>query len=253
MSTVMCHPDLMEEIRSIRWFHRINLGNGVVTPGVDNTPRRLARFKLPDLRGKTVLDIGAWDGFFSFEAERRGASRVLATDSYVWQGEGWATKHGFDLAKRTLNSRVEEMLIDPMELSPERLGTWDVVFYCGILYHMRHPQLALERVASVTKGVLIIDTHLDLMFAHRPAAAFYEGTEAGDDPTNWWGPNDAAVRAMLRTAGFNNIRRVYNLNLALRAARSLKWVFRGKDLRSKNPLATLQQGRAVYHASRDAK
>jgi hypothetical protein len=54
-----------------------------------------------------------------------------------WQGEGWATKHGFDLAKRVLNSRVDELLIDPMELSRERLGTWDVVFYCGILYHMR--------------------------------------------------------------------------------------------------------------------
>src|SRR5258708_29716982 len=105
MSTVMCHPDLAEEIRSIRWFHRINLGSGVITPGVDNTPRRLATLHWPDLRGKTVLDIGAWDGFFSFEAERRGASRVLATDSYVWQSKGWASKRGFDLAKRTLNSR----------------------------------------------------------------------------------------------------------------------------------------------------
>ena len=139
-----------------------------------------------------------------------------------WQGEGWETKHGFDLAKRVLNSRVDEMLIDPMELSPERLGTWDVVFYCGILCHMRHPLLALERVASVTKGVLIVDTHLDLMFARRPAAAFYEDTEAGHDPTNWWGPNDAAVRAMLRAAGFNKIQRVYKLDLALCATRSIE-------------------------------
>lgn len=252
MSTIACHPSLTEEIRSIQWFHQIDLGDGVVTPGVDNSRRRLKTFHWPDLRGKTVLDVGAWDGFFSFEAERRGASRVLATDSYVWESKGWATKRGFDLAKRTLNSKVEEMLIDPMEFSPERLGTWDVVLYCGILYHMRYPLEALERVASVTKELLIMDTHLDMMFARRPAAAFYEGTEAGDDPTNWWGPNDAAVRAMLRSVGFPNVRRVYNRNLVLRAARSARWIFRGKSLDSKNPLATLQQGRATYHASRDA-
>ena len=252
MGTVMYQPGGMEEIRSIQWFHRINLGNGVITPGVDNSPRRLATFKLPDLRGKTVLDIGAWDGFFSFEAERRGASRVLATDSYVWQSKSWATKRGFDLAKRALNSRVEEMLIDPMDFSPERVGTWDVVFFFGVLYHLRHPLLALERVASVTRGLLIVDTQLDMMFARRPAAAFYEGTDLANDPTNWWAPNDAGVRAMLRAVGFNNVRRVYNRNFVLCAGRSLKWVFRGKDWRAKNPLATLQQGRATYHASRDA-
>jgi tRNA (mo5U34)-methyltransferase len=242
---------LVDEMNSIRWFHRIELSDGIVTPGVDNSQRRLETFHWPDLSGKTVLDIGAWDGFFSFEAERRGASRVLATDAYIWEGKGWASKRGFDLAKRTLNSRVEEMVIDPMELCPERVGTWDVVFYYGILYHMRHPLLALEHIASVTKDLLIMDTHLDLMFARRPAAAFYEGTEAADDPTNWWGPNDAAVHSMLRTVGFNNIRRVYNRNFLLRAARSAKWVFHGQDLGSKNPLVTIQQGRAVYHASRD--
>jgi tRNA (mo5U34)-methyltransferase len=74
---------LNQQIKAIDWWHPIDLGNGVVTPGIDCTPSRLAEIRLPeDLRGKSVLDIGAWDGFFSFEAERRGARRVLATDSF---------------------------------------------------------------------------------------------------------------------------------------------------------------------------
>ena len=74
--------------------------NGVVTKGVDNTAFRLARHRLPgSLAGQSVLDIGAWDGFFSFEAERRGASRVVAADHYSWHGRGWGSKAGFELAR----------------------------------------------------------------------------------------------------------------------------------------------------------
>ena len=68
-------------MRNIKWWHRIDLGDGRITPGRDATQEKLETLHLPNsLSGKTVLDIGAWDGFFSFEAERRGAVRVLATD-----------------------------------------------------------------------------------------------------------------------------------------------------------------------------
>ena len=84
----MAPEELRKQVEAIRWFHRIDLGHGVVTPGLDDTPAKLARLKLPEsFAGKSVLDIGAWDGFFSFEAERRGASRVLAVDSFCWTGE----------------------------------------------------------------------------------------------------------------------------------------------------------------------
>ena len=99
--------DLRQRVGKIRWYHRIDLGDGIVTPGVDPSPRKLERLRLPaDLGGKTVLDVGAWDGFFSFEAERRGASRVLATDSYAWSGVDWGTKQGFELARARLGSRA---------------------------------------------------------------------------------------------------------------------------------------------------
>ena len=153
-----------------------------------------------DLSGKTVLDIGAWDGFFSFEAERRRASRVVACDYYAWHGVGWGTgrgKDGFELARTALNSRVEDVALDVMDLSPEKIGTFDVVFFLGVLYHLPNPLLALERVASVSSGLLILETVVDMVGIGRPAAAFYPDRELNNDPTNWWGPNHAAVQGML--------------------------------------------------------
>jgi tRNA (mo5U34)-methyltransferase len=198
--------DLDAEIAKITWYHSIPLGNGVVTPGVDHTSDRLTKLRLPeDLTGKTVLDVGAWDGFFSFEAERRGAAQVLATDSFSWSGEGWGTKAGFDLARSVLGSNVEDKEIDVLDLSPESVGVFDVVMFLGILYHMKHPMLALERVFGVTGELLVMSTFVDMTWRRRPAAAFYPGTEANDDATNWWGPNPAAVVAMLRTAGFRRV------------------------------------------------
>jgi tRNA (mo5U34)-methyltransferase len=198
--------NLRSEVSKVNWYHSIPLGDGVVTPGVDDTPSRLSKIHMPDdLSGKTVLDVGAWDGFFSFEAERRGASRVLATDSFSWSGEGWGTKDGFELARRTLGSRVEDRELDVLDLSPDSVGVFDVVFFLGVLYHMKHPLLALERVSSVTRELLIMSTFVDATWTRRPAAAFYPRAEANSDPTNWWGPNPGAVVAMLETAGFTRV------------------------------------------------
>jgi hypothetical protein len=84
--------ELQTEIAKVNWYHSIPLGNDIVTPGVDNSSLRLAKLHLPEeLSGKSVLDVGAWEGFFSFEAERGGAEGVLATDSFCWGGGGWGT------------------------------------------------------------------------------------------------------------------------------------------------------------------
>jgi tRNA (mo5U34)-methyltransferase len=198
--------DLRAEIDRIKWWHPIDLGGGIVTPGIDVTPARLAEIEMPkDLSGLTVLDIGAWDGFFSFEAERRGAERVLAVDSFCWDGGGWGTKRGFELARRALGSRVEDKWIEVLDLSPDTVGVFDVVLFLGILYHMKHPLLALERVASVTRRQLIMQTQVDMLALDRPAIAFYPGTELNGDPTNWCAPNPPALRAMLETVGFRKV------------------------------------------------
>src|SRR5262245_17571436 len=119
---------LQAEVDKTKWWHRIDLGNGIVTPGPDDSVAKLARLDFPEsFRGKSVLDIGAWDGFFSFEAERRGASRVLAVDSFVWNGAAGGSKAGFELARRALASRVEDRELEVLEISPATVGTFDVV------------------------------------------------------------------------------------------------------------------------------
>ena len=198
--------DLRRRVDAVNWFHTIDLGNGIVTPGRDDSASRLARMQIPDdLTGMSVLDVGAWDGYFSYEAERRGAARVLAIDSFSWEGGGWGSKAGFELAHEALGSSVESRTIDVLDLSPETVGVFDLVLFLGVLYHMRDPLLALERVASVTAKQLIVDTHVDLIGLRRPAAAFYPGDELNRDASNWWGPNPAAVEAMLRTVGFPRV------------------------------------------------
>jgi tRNA (mo5U34)-methyltransferase len=251
MPWLMTTDELRAKVQALRWYHSIDLGHGVVTPGIDNSPERLARVQLPaDLSGRSVLDIGAWDGFFSFEAERRGATRIVATDHYAWHGVGWATgqgKAGFTLARAALNSRVEDVDVDVMELSAERLGTFDVVFFLGVLYHLPNPLLALERVAAVTGDMLILETVVDMVGIARPAAAFYPDRELNDDPTNWWGPNHAAVSGMLRSVGFARVEVVTPARSApFRAARALwHWVRGRGGLR-----ASFRQDRAVFHAFR---
>jgi tRNA (mo5U34)-methyltransferase len=225
--------EIRKAISGITWYHTMDLGQGVVTPGVDNTEARLAMIGLPDdLSGKSVLDVGAWDGAFSFAAERRGANRVVAVDSFCWNGAGWGTKDGFECARRILGSNVQDRELDVLDLSPETVGVFDLVLFLGVLYHMRHPLLALERAASVCRERLILWTQIDLAHIERPAAAFYPGTELNDDPTNWWGPNPAAVIGMLQTVGFRRVDQVYT------------W------LKPTGPGQPAAQGNAIFHAWR---
>ena len=180
--------------------------------------------------GLTVLDIGAWDGFFSFEAERRGAARVVAADYFSWHGPGWGSKAGFELARQALGSKVEDVDIDVMDLTPERIGQFDVVFFLGVLYHLRHPLLALERIASVTRQRLFLETVVDMVGIARPAMAFYRGRELNNDPTNWWAPNVPALHAMLRDVGFTDVRTVTPEPGPLyRAARAVSHRLKGKN------------------------
>ena len=243
--------ELKAQADALRWYHTIDLGNGVVTAGVDNTPERLARIGMPaNLSGRSVLDIGAWDGFFSFEAERRHAARVVACDYYAWHGLGWGTgrgKAGFQLARAALNSRVEDLDVDVMDLAPERVGTFDLVLFLGVLYHLPNPLLALERIAAVTGSLLILETVVDMVGVRRPAAAFYPGRELGDDPTNWWGPNHAAVRSMLSSVGFARVDVITPArSAAYRAARAGWHVLKGRNGFGQ----AFRQDRAVFHAHR---
>lgn len=142
-----------------RWFHEIELTPGIVTPGEDSN-----RLKLPildsiglpaDCRGLRVLDIGCSDGYFSFEMEKRGAD-VLAMD---FVPENYT---GFSVAKRVFGSNVEYVMDNVYNLSPAKHGTFDIVLFLGVLYHLRKPLAALDAVRSILKegGLLFVATLL---------------------------------------------------------------------------------------------
>lgn len=228
--------ELSRRVAEIKWFHTIDLGGGVVTPGLDASPQKLATLGMPeDLSGKSVLDFCSWNGFFAFEAERRGAKRVVAVDHFCWNGPGWGTKAGFDLAREALGSKVEDREIDVLDVTPSNAGVHDVVMFLGVLYHMRHPLLTLDVVSAVTSDMLILETHVDLTTIQRPAMAFYPFAELNGDATNWCGPNEACVIGMLLAAGFKSAHvhsRTYDPATP-------------PDLTS---LETLHNDRAVFHA-----
>ena len=199
--------DLREIVMSRTWFHTIDLGDGLVTPGQKDTPAEVAHLHLPaDLTGRTVLDIGAYDGFYSFEAERRGAKRVLAADHWAWNWPGSDARGNFDLVHRTLGSTVQTQDISVEEISPQTLGaTFDVVLFLGVLYHAPDPLGYLRRVRAVTADVAIIETVVDLLDVPIPAAAYYQGSSMNNDASNNFGPNRLAVEAMLRDVGFARV------------------------------------------------
>ena len=109
----------------------------------------------------SVIDVGAWDGYYSFEAKRRGAARVLATDHFSWIGSGWGKKASFDLAKQLLAPEIEERIIDVPHISVEAVGVFDLMVFAGVFYHLRHPFYILERLAPVCHRVIAVETQLD--------------------------------------------------------------------------------------------
>ncbi len=240
--------ELRREVAKLNWWHTMDLGHGVVTPGQDRTKEKLKQLHMPrNLRGMSVIDIGAADGFFSFEAERRGAGKVLAIDASRWiESDSSWPKAGFDLARRALASKVESKICSIYDADPAVLGKFDLVLFLGVLYHMQHPLLALERVAAITAspGQLILETAGDMAFHRRAAGAFYAGSELSGDSSNWWGLNYPAIRAMLFTAGFRRVSLVSHRPLLLRVARAVK-----HRRTFKRPLLeTIQHDRFVIHA-----
>ncbi len=189
-----------EDLEAKGWYHTIELPDGRVLQGTQSLERlqaRVALYGIPaDLRGKRVLDIGAWDGWFTFEMERRGAS-VVAVDCVEIEN--------FRYAHRKLGSRAEYLEMDVYDLTPERVGRFDIVLCLGVIYHLKHPLLAIERVCDLTTGLAIIESFVaDDVAGHTeyPWAEFYESDELGGQADNWSGPNIECLLAWCRAAGF---------------------------------------------------
>jgi len=161
----------------------------------------------------------------------------------AWGPRGWGTQQGFNLARRALGSAVEDVDIDLLDIAPDTIGMFDVVLFLGVLYHLPDPWPYLQRMAGVTRELLIVETHADLIDVRRPAVAYYAGDEIAGDPSNWWGPNPAMLLAKLRELGFDRVEVVHQESHPYRAARAAYHRVRGGRMR-------LMQGRIAAHAVR---
>jgi tRNA (mo5U34)-methyltransferase len=202
------------------WFHNLDLRGVRTAPDhfLGDYPavkwQRFAGALPADLRGRSVLDIGCNGGFYALEMKRRGADRVVGID------------HDPDyLAQARFAAEVCAVEIDLRELSVYDVGalgeTFDIVLFLGVLYHLRHPLLALDLIHEhVARDLLVVQSMQRGSAAVEPIAADYGITEVevferpgfprlhfveqrySGDPTNWWLPNRACTEAMLRSAGF---------------------------------------------------
>jgi tRNA (mo5U34)-methyltransferase len=194
----------IEQLQALGYYHSIELPDGQVIRGLQ-TPEQLnaraRQFPIPaDLTGKRVLDIGAWDGWFSFEMEKRGAS-VVAVDA--------VRSEKLLAAREMLGSKVEYVVRSVYDLRPEDLGRFDIVLFLGVLYHLKHPMLALERVCALASDLVCVESYVTDDGgdpARKPAMEFYETTELCGQFDNWVGPNTACLLAMCRTAGFVRVK-----------------------------------------------
>jgi tRNA (mo5U34)-methyltransferase len=209
------------------WYHTIELAPGVTTPGQIDLRGEAGRVLPDELSSQRALDVGAFDGFWSFEMERRGAE-VIALDLDRLEAAEWSPLQrqrlesvaaswgvelgrGFKLAAEALGSSVSRVVSNVYDLTPEAIGgPVDFAFSGAILLHLRDPVKALERIrdalrpGGVVRVMEPVSVALSLRAPRRPAASF----QAADTDFNWWVPNLAGVAAWLRAAQFERIRRV---------------------------------------------
>ncbi|MFQ5823497.1 MAG: hypothetical protein ACE5JB_05530 [bacterium] len=249
----------------IKWYHRIELRPGIKSQRAaefahcpPDEPFGAKHYRLDeiDFKGKSVLDIGAWDGYFSFAAEERGAQKIVATnlkhllevDLTVETVEpfkkfamnyfkDWVSQEahgdnpersferffstGLQTAIKARNSKVKEKIINVYDLSPERIGYFDIVLFLGILYHLKSPLFALEHASAVCKETLLLETGTchqeDLLYSEVPIMVFQRldrpyGLEDAwgeyRDYTCWFWPNIKCIELMLYSCGFQEVQQI---------------------------------------------
>ena len=180
----------VERLEKLGWYHSIELPDGTVIPGhqtIEQMRTRLRQFHIPDdLTGKRVLDIGAWDGWFSFEMEIVAALKLWSSRSTQRKTRACSKR------KRSSDSRIDYQIGDICRLTAKDLGTFDIVLFFGVLYHLKHPLLALENVCGLCRDMACIESFVtDSTPDAIPALEFYETSELRGQLDNWCGPNIA--------------------------------------------------------------
>jgi tRNA (mo5U34)-methyltransferase len=210
---------LAAHVAQLQWYHTIDLGHGVVTPGVFDLRPVVSQFGIPErLDGKTVLDVGPGNGFFAFLMEERGAA-VTTVELPSWSAhdaspalkafydsdEGKAAAlnihDALGLAARAKGSRVTRTFVNVYDFDPAVHGRYDIVFCAAVLLHLTDPVRALYKIFSATKEMALISTPIHDEASGEPRADF-RGTATGH---TFWLPNRACLLQWARAAGFTRV------------------------------------------------
>ncbi len=221
-ASALSRDEIARRVRELgEWFQNLELGGVATAPHhfLGDYPKcKWSTFQhaiAADLSGKTVLDVGCNAGFYSLEMKRRGAARVLGIDS----DPGYLAQARF--AAEVTGAEIEFRELDVYDVG--RLGEkFDLVLFMGVLYHLRHPLLALDLLREhVVREILVFQSllrgsrevaRLESDYPFWETAIFENPTypqlyfvenHYSHDPTNWWIPNRACAEAMLRSAGFH--------------------------------------------------
>jgi tRNA (mo5U34)-methyltransferase len=237
---------ILGKISDLEWYHSIDLGHGVVTPGSFEHVPYLSHYHVPeDLTGMRVLDVATFDGFWAFEFEKRGAGEVIGLDverfgdldlprparaKMPQEALEVKTGRGFQIAREILGSRVRREILNVYDLSIERLGTFDMVFSGDLLLHLMNPMKALQNICSVTSGFAIVvepyDPKLDDPNPNRCTFQYLGGWHQ----CIWWMFSLEGLRKMIQDAGFKKVELLDTFQFGIRGRNEkLLWhaVFKG--------------------------
>ncbi len=215
------------ESKDCKWWHIIELNDEISTPGMSPSIKEKASYwKLDkvDFKDRSVLDIGTWDGGFSFYADKHGASDITSIDLWGAKDGGmepgedlllsstldaqWGSRACFEFAAKALNSKAKPQVMNVYDVCPEKLKKFDIVMFFGVLYHLRHPMLALEKIRTVVKdgGSLLLETLISppvfMAGDNDCLMQFFPGGLNGD-PTTFCAPTTKCLTHLLNSAGFS--------------------------------------------------
>jgi SAM-dependent methyltransferase len=229
MSGSLSPDEVRRKVAEFEWYHRIDLGNGIVTPGQFDLAPLLPHYGIPaSLEGKSVLDVGPGHGFFAFEFERRRARRIVTSELPDWtehdsspdekaaltsareQGEAYH-RGAFGFAIQARGSRLERRFCNIYDLSPERVGTFDLVFCASVLLHLTDPLRAMYALRRVCTGQAIVSTAVEWRWPLTSLALARFVARPGGHV--FWLPTTKCLMRMALAAGFERCERVSTFRL----------------------------------------
>lgn len=225
---------LQEELNNQgQWYENFYFENGASTPGRSPSPKKLLALGLPNnLSNVQILDVGAYEGYYSIHCEQRGAE-VIANDFFIWNLKDDNSRSNFELIKKVTGSKIKT-LESPIAQLPIKKS--DITLFLGVLYHVEDQIETLRMIRDTAKSLVILETLVDALDQPGPNLRYYPGNSLNGDITNQFGPNLEALQAMISQSGYRSweLKSMWEFN-------TIQGLNQGNSLDS-----PLRSGRVVY-------